>query len=110
MKSWLPQLFPFRDEHSLEGWEKIRARGQGRYVIESSVASGVVMMGMAHAIQNIFFEPTAFSLVRLILYILLGALMATGVWRTREADYQKALSEAGMKALSDGKSPDGPTT
>ena len=101
----MPQLFPYGDEHSLEGWEKIRARGQARYVIESSVSSGVIVMGIAHAIQNIFFEPKEFSLVRLSLFILVGALVATGVWRTKEADYQKALQEAGMKALSDTKTP-----
>lgn len=101
MKSWLPKLLPYSDQNTLEGWAKIRARGQARFVIESGLSLAAVVFGIMYAIRSIFFEAKEMSVLQLSLYIVVGMLGATSRWRTRETEYQKALREAGVKALPD---------
>lgn len=106
MKGWLPRISVYGDEpHSIQAWEKIKAKGKTRFVLLCALSFGAIMVGVTHAVMNIFFAPEEFSLVRISVYLLIGIPVGTSVWKRMETNYQKALGEAGTKALPNSKNP-----
>ena len=107
MKAWLQKIGFFRSSaHSLQKWEKIRAKGKTRFVVQTAFVWGLTVAGMTHAFNTIFLnDPNYLSLGRVIFTVLGGSVFGLMVWREGEKEYQKALREIRVKAVAANSSP-----
>lgn len=102
MKAWLNRIRSWRARsklRSLQRWEKTRAKGRGRFVVETALAYGFIMVGITDVYENLFYGHNYVSLGHLLYYLLTGIPIAWFVWSGAENEYQRALKEAREKAL-----------
>lgn len=107
MKDWLYgyKFGPVRWKFSPEWWEKERAKGQTRFVAHGALTMSLVYVGLSAMLEGIFGGPFSISLINFFLWMLVGGIpMTTSAWFRNEKRYQKALQEAGLKALPSRKS------
>jgi hypothetical protein len=77
---------------ALARWEKVRARGKGRYIL----ASGVLSYGLPMFVFMTFFVHRndlgpGFIGFSAIMWLLGGALFGTIMWHVLERQYRKAV-------------------
>ena len=95
-----------RKQRSLESWERKRAQGKTRFVVETALTASFTVVGGSHAIDHLFFDGTySISLVTIAFFALFGLCVAPSTWSKMEAKYEDALREARAKALRESKNP-----
>lgn len=94
------------EQRSLKRWERIRADGQLRFVINTSLTFGLTITGVTDVADWFSSSgPDALSLGNLIYYVLMGIPLSLVGWSDREAQYQKTLHKARVSKLSTGELP-----
>jgi hypothetical protein len=92
-----------REQRSLERWERIRAEGKLRFVVQTSLTYGLSVVGVIDVFDRIFDGTQNFvSLRHIIYYVLVGIAIGFIGWSDMEAKYRKALHKARLPALSSG--------
>jgi len=102
MKAWLKIIQAWRSrrqQRSLHWWERIRAKGKNRFVLEAALSYGVLTVGVTDVFEYLSYGAHYISLGHLIQHILTGMIVALFGWSSWEVKYDKALREA----LSDSK-------
>lgn len=90
-----------RKLRTLQWWEQTRARGKARFVFESALSYGFMVVGGTDAFESLFFHSAhSLSLFRLIFLVLGGIPIGLIGWSSMEAEYRKALDEAHIKTLA----------
>jgi hypothetical protein len=90
-----------RERRALERWEQLRAKGKTRFVIQSALTYGFVIVGATDAIEHLFDGPQPISLFKVIFFALFGVGMGLSMWSDMESKYKDALRKARAKPLPD---------
>lgn len=91
------------EQRSMERWERIRAGGQLRFVINTSLTFGLTIVGVSDVADWLSSSgPDAISLGNIIYYVLIGIPVSLVGWSTGESKYLQALHAARLPALSSG--------
>jgi len=102
MKAWLKRIQSWRARRklrTLRWWEQTRAKGKARFVFESALTYGLMVVGAMDVFENLFYGRHYLSLAHLVYYLLTGIPIGLIGWSSNEAQYQKALNETRAKAL-----------
>ena len=102
MNTWLERLRVWRlrrQQHSLERWSRVREKGKVRYVIQTALRYGLLMLAVI-TVFDYFESRIQFPgfLYKAIYYILVGVLIGFVSWWTMEGRYRNAKLAARIKA------------
>ena len=89
-----------REQRELARWERIRADGKLRFVLNASLSFGLTVVGL----MDVFGERSI-SLPYVIYYVLVGIPAGFLGWSNMESKYQRALHKARVPKLSNGELP-----
>ena len=103
MNTWMDRIRVWRlrrQQHSVERWSRVRAKGKARFVIQSALSFSLVML-VANALGD-YYDDSGIQFPRFlykqIYFVLGGVLLGFVSWWTMEGRYRNAKLEARIKA------------
>ena len=82
----------YREQRSLERWERERAQGKVRFVLRQAMIFPV-MMTVINDLSGYIFDGAVpvFRIRSILIYLLIGMVAAFMGWSSREGKYKRAL-------------------
>ena len=103
-QAWRSRRKQRRERRALEWWERIRAKGKARCVIQTALTYSLTGVGLTSVVGH-FFGSQGISLETVIVYLFSGIVVGFDSWNTMEGKYKNALIDARVKASPSGNLP-----